>query len=112
MKRYAVLALTAALMLGGCNEYHADIPEYTTAADRDSDFVPKSDERKPVSAQNEELNNTIREGFDAVEEKASSYNSEIDQKIKDIEKGNAEVSSEADSFESGILSDETPSLKK
>lgn len=103
MRKCALFAVVLlAMMLAGCSEYHADIPEYTTSSDRDTGFVPRTEEHMSVSTDNEELNNRVRQGFADVEKKAASYSDEIADKSADVEDGSADIEASAREMQSSL----------
>ena len=103
MRKITLLTIALlAMTLVGCSEYHADIPEYTTSSDRDTGFAPKLEEHLPVSTDNEDLNNRVRQGFKDVEEKAASYSEEIDEKAFGIESNSADMEDNAREMKSGL----------
>ena len=108
MQKIALCAVVMlAVTLTGCSEYHADIPEFSTSSDRDTGFMPKQEEHLPVSANNEDLNNRVRQGFSDVEEKASSYSDEIADKSSDVEKGSLEIKASAKEMQSDMEAQES-----
>lgn len=84
----SILAAAAVLaaMLTGCSQYHADIPEFTTASPSRLSANPGSGDKSqsapsPVSGEWADVEEKLDRGGSEVEKKSGEVSSEVDRMI-------------------------------
>lgn len=69
----------------GCSVYNADIPEFTTAGDRDTGFVPSSDSSDTQDVSSGSLGTSINEQQSEVSSMLEEYQAEGSQFSAELE---------------------------
>lgn len=84
-KAWIILAAgICAVILCGCQDSHADTPEFSTNSDRNTGFVPKTFQQKHEETENEgikELTDEIESGMNSVKEQASEISEELETEL-------------------------------
>ena len=72
------------VMLCGCQDSHADTPEFSTNSDRNTGFVPKTFQQQHEETENEEvkeLTDEIESGMNSVKKQASEISGELETEL-------------------------------
>ena len=92
-----VAAACAALLLSGCSASYTELPEYTTAEDRDSDFSAKTFAERFETEPSSEIQaiiDTVDKKVPEISKKAEEITNTAASAAKDVEEANAAIDSE------------------